>query len=154
MIGKILYERRLSELTRGTHANARDNNAVQTPKKRAMTELHPRLPAKISRSTACNHVLTAAVARPNTFVPCVYRVFTSRVPRVPPAVPHRGQFQAAQNFLARVNFLPRITTGKLRLYHVIIATSKRPTASASREEILAEIRPRYVRKVQCDRVFR
>lgn len=93
-----------SVLTRGTHANARDNNAVQTRNKRAMTVLHPRLPAKISRPTACNHVLTAAVARPSTFVPRLYRVFTAcvpRVPRVPPAITRGLNFWAAQNFFAR-----------------------------------------------------
>ena len=71
----------------GVHTlNARDNNAVQMRNKRAMTVLHPRLPAKRSRPTSCNHVLTAAVARPITFVTRLYHVFISCVPRVPPAV--------------------------------------------------------------------
>lgn len=97
----LLGERRLSVLTRGTHANARDKNAVLTRNKRAMTVLHPRLPAKILRPTACNHVLTAAVARPSTFVPRLYRVFTACVPRVPPAITRGLNFWAAQNFFAR-----------------------------------------------------
>ena len=64
-------------LTLDADANARDNNAVLALNKRAMTVLYPRLPAEISRATACNHVLVAAIARPNAFVPRLYLVCTT-----------------------------------------------------------------------------
>ena len=88
-------------LTRGAHANARDNTAMQAQNKRAMTVLHPRLTANISRPTSCDHVLAAAVARLSTFVPRLYRVFTSCVPRVPPSVTRGLNYLAAQNFFTR-----------------------------------------------------
>lgn len=44
-----------------------------------------------------------------------------------------------------MNFLPRVTTVIIQLHHVVITTSKRPTASAIQAEIfgpnLAEISP-------------
>ena len=61
-------------LTRDADANARDNNAVQAWNTSAMTVLYPRLPAVTSRATACNHVLSAALTRPNAFVPRLYLV--------------------------------------------------------------------------------
>ena len=64
-------------LTRDVDANARDNNALLAWNKRAMPVLHPRLPAKVPRPTACNHVLSAALARPITFVPRLYLVCTA-----------------------------------------------------------------------------